>query len=296
MSLRDFALMVGICLIWALNTIVSKFIVTDFGVAPMFYAGARFLVVALAAAPWLFPAPKPIWKMVLIGLLMGGGTFSLFFIGLRTSSPSAATIVGQLGLPITTVLSVLMLGEKIRWPRALGIALTFVGVLIVMWRPEDLAASTGLLWIAAGAVAGSFGAIMMKQFEGVRPLQFQAWVGLSSAVPMVIASALFEPTAVGAAMAAGWPLLWAVLFSALLVSIVAHTLYYGLIQRYEANLIAPLTLMVPLATIAMGVAFTGDVFDAQMALGTAVALAGVLIIALRKNHVGGLVLWLREKL
>lgn len=296
MSLRDFALMVGICLIWALNTIVSKFIVTDFGVAPMFYAGARFLVVALAAAPWLFPAPKPIWKMVLIGLLMGGGTFSLFFIGLRTSSPSAATIVGQLGLPITTVLSVLMLGEKIRWPRALGITLTFVGVLIVMWRPEDLAASAGLLWIAAGAVAGSFGAIMMKQFEGVRPLQFQAWVGLSSAVPMVIASALFEPTAVGAAMAAGWPLVWAVLFSALLVSIVAHTLYYGLIQRYEANLIAPLTLMVPLATIAMGVAFTGDVFDAQMALGTAVALAGVLIIALRKNHVGGLVLWLREKL
>jgi O-acetylserine/cysteine efflux transporter len=294
-TFRDFGLMLFVCLLWALNTIVSKIIVTDYGVAPMFYAAARFGVVTLAVFPWLFPAPRPIWRIVLVGILMGGGTFSLFFIGLKTSSPSAAAIVGQLGLPVTTVLSVLMLGEKIRLARGLAIALTFVGVLIVMWNPEGMAASTGLLFIAAGAVTGSFAAVMMKQMEGVRPLQFQAWVGLSSAVPMIVLSALFERNGLSSAVQAGWPLVAAVLFSGLVVSVLAHTIYYGLIQRYEANLIAPLTLMVPLGTIAMGVAFTGDVFGPRLAIGTVVALSGVLIIALRKSHVGAVMLWLRER-
>jgi O-acetylserine/cysteine efflux transporter len=190
---------------------------------------------------------------------------------------------------------VLMLGEKIRLARGLAIALTFVGVLIVMWNPEGMAASTGLLFIAAGAVTGSFAAVMMKQMEGVRPLQFQAWVGLSSAVPMIVLSALFERNGLSSAVQAGWPLVAAVLFSGLVVSVLAHTIYYGLIQRYEANLIAPLTLMVPLGTIAMGVAFTGDVFGPRLAIGTVVALSGVLIIALRKSHVGAVMLWLRER-
>jgi drug/metabolite transporter (DMT)-like permease len=295
MKIRDFALMVAACLAWALNTIVSKLIVSDYGVAPMFYAAGRFTVVTLAVFPWLFPAPRPIWRIMLIGLLMGGGSFSLFFLGLKTSSPSAASIVGQLGLPVTTILSVLMLGEKIHLPRGLGIALSFIGVLIVMWNPEGMAASTGLLFIAAGAVASSFAAVMMKQVEGVRPLQFQAWVGLSSAVPIIILSALFEPGAASGAIRVGWPFVAAVLFSGLVVSVVAHTIYYGLIQRYEANLIAPLTLMVPLMTIVLGVIFTHDAFGLRMAVGTAVALSGVLIIAVRRSHVGAVMLWLKER-
>jgi MFS family permease len=66
----------------------------------------------------------------------------------------------------------------------------------------------------------------------------------------------------------------AALFSGLVVSVLAHTLYYGLIQRYEATLISPLTLMTPLATIALGVVFTHDAFDVRMAAGTALYALG----------------------
>src|SRR3954463_14836252 len=112
---------------------------------------------------------------------------------------------------------------------------------------------------------------------------------------MIVLSALLEPQGMSSAIQAGWPFVAAALFSGLVVSVVAHTVYYGLIQRYEANLIAPLTLMVPLGTIALGVAFTHDVFGWRMALGTAVALSGVLIIAVRRSHVGAVMLWLKER-
>ncbi len=295
MPFRDFALLTFVCLAWAANNIVSKFAVTHLDVPPMFYAAMRFAVVLAVTFPWLRNLPRPIWKLALVGMMMGGGTFSLIFIALKTSSPSAVAIVSQLGVPITALLSYFMLGERLTGRRLLGMALTLAGVMLVMWNPQGYAISTGLLFVVAASCFGSFAAVMMKQMDGVKPLQFQAMVGLSSLVPTLGLSVLFEPGSVDAALAAGWPFVAAVLFSGLFVSVVAHTLYYGLIQRHEATLISPLTLMTPLATIAMGVALTGDQFDLRIAMGTALALAGVLVIALRRNQLTALVVAIRNR-
>jgi drug/metabolite transporter (DMT)-like permease len=129
----------------------------------------------------------------------------------------------------------------------------------------------------------------------VKPLQFQAWVGLASFLPLTVLSAWLEPGQVRAGLDAGWAFAAAAIYSGLVVSVGAHTLYYVLIQRYEANLISPLTLMTPLATIALGVALLGDPFGPRMAIGTAVALLGVLIIALRPNQVAPLLLAIRNR-
>jgi drug/metabolite transporter (DMT)-like permease len=196
---------------------------------------------------------------------------------------------------MTTLLSVFLLGERIRWRRGLGIALTFAGALVVMWNPQGFTISTGLLLVAAGAFSGSLGAVMVKQLEDVRPFTYQAWVGFASVWPLGVLSWVFEPGQVATAVHAGWPFLAAVLYSALVVSLLAHTAYYVLIQRYEANLISALTLMTPLATIALGVAIFHDPFGVRMVLGSAVALTGVLIIALRGNQVMPLLLAIRNR-
>lgn len=295
MSLRDFGLLILICLIWAGNNIVSKIVVAHWGVPPLFYASVRFAIVALATLPWLLPAPRPTWRIILVGILMGAGNFALLFMGFKTASPSAASVIIQLGVPFTTILSVLMLGERIRWKRGLGITLTLAGAVAVMWSPHGIELSAGLWLIAAAAFTGSLGAVMMKQMEGVKPLQFQAWVGFSSVWPLLVLTLLTEPGGHDAAIKAGLPFVGAVVFSALVVSVLAHTAYYGLIQRYEANLIAPLTLMTPLMTIGLGVLITHDHFDLRMAVGAGLALLGVLIIALRKNQVMPLLLLVRNR-
>jgi len=295
MALRDFALIVLVCLVWATNNIISKFVVADLAVPPLFYAAVRFALVALITLPWLLPMPRPRWRLLVVALLMGGGNFALLFIGLQTATASAAAVVIQVGVPITTVLSMVMLGERVRWRRGIGISLTLAGALVVMWDPGGFVVSTGLLFVVAAAFLGSLGAVMMKQMGGVRPLQFQAWVGFASFWPLAALSLWLEPGQVAAGFAAGWTFVAAVVFSAVVVSVAAHTAYYGLIQRYEANLISPLTLMTPLATIALGVLVMSDPFGLKMALGTAVALAGVLIIALRPNQVAPLLLAWRNR-
>ena len=283
MILRDFLLLVAICLLWAINNVVSKVVVAQWHVPPLLYSALRFGIVLLATLPWLRPMPRPAWRIIAVGLLMGGGTFALLFMALQTVTPSEAAVVSQAGVPITTLLSIIMLGERIAWRRALGITLTLIGVLLVVWEP-GFTISSGMLLVLAGAFAGSLGAVLMKQMDEIAPLRFQAWVGLTSFVLLAPLTVALEKPQWSAAVNAGWPFVAALLFSALVVSVIAHTAYYVLIQRYEANLLAPLTLITPLATIGLGVAITGDRLDAQTVIGTAIALSGVLIVALRRTR------------
>ena len=174
MKLRDLLLLLFVCLTWAVHTIISKLVVSGMDIPPLFYAAVRYGLVALLTLPWLVPLPKPLWRTALVGLLMGGGSFALFFTGIKTATPSSSAVVQQLGLPIMTLLSVVMLGERPDRQRWIGSALTFVGAVLVMWDPDGVAWSGGLVFMAAAAFVGSLASVMMKQIHGVRPLQFQA--------------------------------------------------------------------------------------------------------------------------
>ena len=282
MKPRHLALMVLVCLIWATNNIMSKLIVGTLHVPPLFFTALRFALVALVTLPWLLPMPRPAWRILLIGLFMGGGSFGLMFVALYWVSPSEAAVVVQASVPITALLSIVMLGERIRWRRGIGITLALLGVLLVMYQP-GFRLSSGMLFLIASAICGSFGAVMMKQMGDIAPLRFQAWVGLVGLCVVGPISLIAEPGAVDAAIAVGWPIVACVLYAALVTSVFAHTAYYFLIARYEANLVAPLTLLTPLMTIALGVWITGDHIDTKMIVGSAIALTGVLIIALRSR-------------
>jgi drug/metabolite transporter (DMT)-like permease len=152
-----------------------------------------------------------------------------------------------------------------------------------VWEP-GFAISAGLLLVLAGAASGSLGAVLMKQMGEIAPLRLQAWVGMTSTLLLVPLSLLLETPDWGQIASVGWPFVAALVFSALVVSVGAHTLFYVLIARYEANLIAPLTLLTPLATIGLGVWITNDRLDAKMVAGSLIALGGVLIIALRNRR------------
>ena len=277
---RDFALLLVICLVWASNFVVAKLVLADLHIPPLFFSALRLGVVLVAVCPWLLPVPRPVWRMIAVGLLMGAGSFGLMTIGLMTATPSSVAVVVQLGVPITTLLSVALLGERIGWQRGLGITLTFVGAVAVMWDPAGFSLSVGLLFVVANAVCTSLGAVMIKQMAGVRPLQFQAWVGLASVIPLGLFSVVLEDDQMRLAVEGGWAFAAAVAYTGLAVSVFGHTLYFVLIRKYEANLIAALTLMCPLMAIGLGVVVTGDHFDLRMGLGTLVVLAGVLTIFL----------------
>src|SRR4051812_997840 len=95
---RDFGLLLVICLVWASNFVIAKLVLADLHIPPLFFSALRLALVLLAVCPWLVPIPRPAWRTLVVGLLMGAGSFGLMTVGLMTATPSSAAVVVQLGV------------------------------------------------------------------------------------------------------------------------------------------------------------------------------------------------------
>lgn len=282
MSLPAVALLMLVNLLWSLNVVVSKIAVDDLGVPPIFYAFARSVLVVLALLPLLRPAPANLLRVLAIGLAISGGSFALLYVGLRTASPATAGVVGLAGAPLTVIFAIVFLGERVRWRRALGIALAFGGVLIAVSSPASLQASGGVALIFASALMGALGTVFVKQLD-ISSVRLQAWAGVASTaflMPLTMATESGQVSSIAAAPLATGACL---LFAGVVVSVGAHSAYFWLLQRYDTNQVAPLTLVSPLLTVLLGAWLTNDAVGVQLVVGGLLAIAGVAIIVLRPS-------------
>lgn len=278
----DLFLLVLCCVVWGVNLPLTRLLVGE--IPPILAATLRFAGLALVLLPFLRPVPRQWGTVILVALSIGGLHFALLFLGLATAPASAVAIVGQIGLPMVTVLSVIFLKEEVHAQRILGMTLAFIGVLVVLWKPGGLTLSAGLLFVVASAFVGSVGSIVMKRMEPLPALQVQAWVGLVSIVPLLLLSAVTE-TGQLATIAAAPLWAWAILaFSVVVVSVFGHSAYYQLLKRHDVTLLAPLTLLTPVVAVATGVLALGEPVTWQLLVGGAITLLGVGLVARRRNR------------
>lgn len=283
MGFKDFSLLFTVCFVWGLNIVVTRWVVFDAAVPPVFFAAIRFLGVALLLIPFLRPIPKDIKTLFLISFFIGSGHFALLFIGLANAEASAASVVSQLGVPFSTLMSMAFLGETIGWRRGIGIVLAFVGVLLIAIDPTSFSVSLGLLYIVGAAFIGSIGGILMKRMSPVSALQMQVWIGMFSFAPLFIASSFLEKAQWSTYMAGGWSVWLATLFAVVGVSIFGHGAFYHLIKKYDISLLSPLTLMTPIWGVVLSIILLKDTITAQLILGSIISLGGVFVIAIRTN-------------
>lgn len=283
MNFRDFLLLFAVCFVWGLNIVVTRWVVFDAAVPPIFFAALRFLGVAVLLVPFLRPVPKDLKMLFLISFFIGSGHFALLFVGLANAEASAAAIVAQLGVPFATLMSMAFLGETIGWRRGLGIMLAFAGVLLIAVDPESFSISLGLLYIIGAVFIGSVGGILMKRMAPIPALQMQAWIGLFSFAPLFAVSALFERGQMDSFITGGWWVWIATIFAVVGVSIFGHGVFYNLIKKYDISLLSPLTLMTPVWGVVLSIILLKDAITAQLLLGSVISLGGVFVIAVRPN-------------
>jgi O-acetylserine/cysteine efflux transporter len=224
--------------------------------------------------------------LTVAALLLGALNFGLSFAGLRrAANVSSVAIVTQLGVPFATLLSVLMLGEVIRWRRWTGITLSFLGIVILGFDPQIMNRWESLALLITSAFAGALGLIYLKKLHGFKPTELLVWTCLISLPALLAASYVFEqPTWQGLA-AVSWKAWAALAFAALAASLFAHTGYFYLVQRYPVTSVAPLTTLSPIFSIALGVALLGDHLTGRLIVGGICTLLGVFIITLREQRI-----------
>ena len=283
MNSRDFLLLCLICVVWALNVIVTRWVLAEFEAPPLWLAAIRFGLLGVVLIPFLRPIPEKLGLIFLISMGVGAAHFGCLFVGLSMAEAGAAGITSQLSAPFSTILSAIFLGEKVRWRRVLGIILSFLGVAFIAVDPSGFKISVGLFYIAMAAFIYSCANILMKQIPSMSPFRLQAWVGVMSVLPLVAFAAVFEPGEIAYFKSAPLEVWGSLVFAVLVVSIFGHGFFYQLLKSYDVALISPLTLMTPVWTLIMGVLLLNEELTFAMVAGSLIALAGVAVIAIRPN-------------
>ncbi len=277
-----FLLLFAICLIWAGNFIAAAFAVGE--LEPITFTVARYLLVLLLVFPLLrWPARDQWWRLLACCWTMGALHFALVFLALgRSTDVSSVALLMQIYIPMSTLLAIVLLGERIGWRSASGIAIAFCGVLVMGLDPLVLAQIDVVILVLVSAFVLALGTILMRGLKGVGVLNFQAWNAALSLPPLLLLAVLIEDPVTSLAAASGQPGVWlAVAYSAIGASIIGHGGFYWLIQRHEVNRITPYLLLVPVLAVLLGILIWGDRPGPRLLLGGGLVLAGVLWITLR---------------
>ncbi len=274
------ALVVLINLIWAFNIVPLKYAVDAAG--PLTAVFLRYAIVLVVCLPWLRWQPGRMPLVLATGLVagalfMGLGGLSYSF----AENLSALSIAGQLGVPFSLLLAVLVFKEKIRLPRIAAVALSFVGVAIMGFDPA-IAKESIALWLTIGAsLAWAASNLMFRGLSGISVPTTQGWLALVSLPVLGLAAAVFEPQGlaqVGSLTPATWGWL---AYSGILSSLVGHGGMSWLFQRYPVAVVAPLTLPTPLMSVIVAVVVFDNKVSVQMLAGGVLTIIGVAIITLR---------------
>ncbi len=276
--------LVLINLIWGFNIVAIKLSVERF--PPVFLSFLRFLIVGIVVWPFLRIRRGEMRWLLTAAICSGGLQFALMFTGVALSgNMSSVAIASQLGVPFATLLSVTLLGEQIHWRRWLGIGLSFIGIVVLGFNPDVLASWHGLLLIVIAAFIGAVGLVAIKRVHDLEPLELQAWLAWASLPLLLPLSLLLEDGQLESlkhAATIGWG---ALLYSALLASLFAHTAFFALIRRYPVTSVAPITVLAPVFSVLFSVLLLGDILDWRMIVGGLMTLSGIAVIVTREGKV-----------
>jgi O-acetylserine/cysteine efflux transporter len=274
-SLRDLLLASLVMLIWGINFAVSKLGVAE--IPPLLFMAFRFACVALIIAPFMQPKRHQLPGILLLSVTLGVGHFGLMFLGLANMDAATAAIVIQLQVPFSAALAAFFFKEKLGWLRGAGIAVAFSGVALLSGEPT-LPGWLPLLWVIGSGLAFALANVVVKRIGDVNPVLLNGWMALMAAPMLLLLSLIFESNHLEALQNArfmGW---FAIVYTAIGASIIAYSLWYWLVRRYEMNQIVPFSLLAPAIGVLAGVVILGETFTWHKAVGGLLTLLGVSLI------------------
>jgi len=278
------AMALGIALIWGFTFVTAKVGVAHF--PPIFFTFLRFGTVAVLMLPWLKIMKGRMREVLIIALLAGVVHFALLYSGMALSpNLSSVAVLVQMGAPFSVIVAYFWLKETVGWARVAGIALSFVGVLLLGFDPAVFAQPLGALLVIGGAFSMSFAMLMMRRLRNVGVLELQAWIAVVAAPLAFIASMIFETGQLREFADPSWQAIGAVLYTAIATSIVGHGGWYWLLQRYNVSQVTGFGLLPPVLAVVFGVAIFGEPLTWKLVVAVVLVTSGLAIITLWRDRV-----------
>lgn len=278
MSPRHLALALILVTVWGVNFVAIRWAVDE--VPPLLLTALRYLLAALPAVLLVRRPQVGLGILVAYGVSIGVLQFGLLFAAIKLGMPAGlSSLVMQLQAFFTIGLAVAFLGERPGAAQLIGAVVAFAGIGIIGIERLEGAALLPLLMTIAAAFFWGVGNIVTKKAGRIDMLAFVVWSSLVPPVPLFVASLLFEgPGAVGTALEnVTWLGGGSLLFIVYASTLFGYGVWSVLLSRYPANLVAPFTLLVPIAGIASAALLLGEEISAIEIAGSILVFAGLAV-------------------
>jgi drug/metabolite transporter (DMT)-like permease len=206
----------------------------------------------------------------------------LDFAGLSFISASLERLIVYLTPTLVMLLGLMLYQRKIQRPQALGMLISYVGVLLVFGQEVKLEGSDvalGALLVFLSAI--SYALYLTFSGELVQRLGSLRLVGLATTVACLLCIAQFVLLRPWSAATVAPQVIWLSVLNATLCTAVPVLMVMMAIERIGASMASQAGMVGPMSTILMGVVILGEPFTVWVLAGTVLVIAGIFVFTSR---------------
>jgi len=278
MTNKDLIIAILITFMWGVNFSFIKLGLASLD--PFMLAGLRFF---LCAIPLVFFIKKPDVKfiyIVLYGLFFGVGLWGILYVGMHFGiSAGVASIVLQLGVFFTVILSYLILKEKIDIYNKIGFILALLGVLLVFFVTDGTVTVLGMMFVILSAVSWAILNIIIKKAQTKNVFAFLIWSTLFPPIPLFLLAYFMQGDIVFINFFDNIDTnaIISILFQVYPTTLLGYWAWNSLLTKYPLSIISPLSLLIPIFGLLGSFVLFNEEIGIYKIIASLIILLGLLI-------------------
>jgi len=279
----------GVMVVWAANFIVVKDAISV--MPPVAFTFSRYVVASVTLLTLLrwsegsFRTPQgELFKILVLGGLGFGVYQILWTVGLQTTPAGDSALLIASSPVLTAVIAAAIGVDTLSPRRAVGVVMSFVGVVVVVaggvgvelsGSPVGFALTLGaaLCWATYTAV----GARLLRRHS---PLVLTTWATLGGTLVLapIGLGQLLAPGAINASTPSDFvPIILAVLYSGVLAAAISNVIIFHAVGLVGPTRVIALQTLVPALAVVLAFIFLGEPIKPAQILGGAIIIAGVAV-------------------
>ena len=276
-------------LFWAGHWIVARAVVpyaTPVGMAFWRWTAAVVILAPFAWPHFLRDAPalRAGWKPVLFFGTCGTVLYnSIGYMGIQQTTATNAVLLQSVTPGIIPLVAWLLFRERIGRRTALGLAVSFAGVLAIVTRLDagviaSLEVAPGDMWLLANVFLWALYTVCLRwKPQGLHPLAFMLAVMIAGLLTGIPAYAL--DAAAGGRVEANWGAVAGILYLAAFPSILCYIMWSKGVAEIGAAKAGAYLHLIPLAGSLMAIVFLDERLHLHHVAGILLIFAGVYLVS-----------------
>lgn len=282
MTIKHMLLALLVAAIWGIAFTVIRL---GLDVLPPFLLTALRFVFAAVPLIFFLRRPDAPWQVVVAyGVMQGAVMFGIIFYAISIGMPAGlASLVVQCQVFFTVGLAVIFDGERPKRHHYLAALIAAAGIIVIAFAKASgqSVPLLPLLLTLLAALAWGAANIISRRAKAADPVSFIVWSSAAAPPALFLASFVLEPGAISGLFQFGpgdlWTIVWVTAALAIPTTIVAFAIWVWLLRTYDAAVVMPFALLVPIFGFGGAAIFLGERWSLGIGVGAVLVLVGLAV-------------------